>query len=219
MLLGARAAWPTAPTRSIMDTAPTVGGNCANQQDLAIYQREGIAGFTGEVGICARKCWGAGGCVSQCFQDAKGYSKPCADCFAGLPSCTMMHCPSCISGSDPDGCNTCTTQMCLPAFAECSGLNPARPASFSDPNFLTSYESCSACTDTWDPHWLTGLKGSDACLYCLGQDTCRQLKSAPDWCSSDWAHSVCAKTCCLEAHPGTTGNCAPQTNATGNALR
>lgn len=103
----------------ILGQAARSEGACDNDGDKAAWASKKSL-MSSDLDTCGRQCWGESSCVSSCMGRLDGYSKPCADCFGTLVSCTKTNCMSkCMLGKS-ESCVECTKTNCTPKFSSCS---------------------------------------------------------------------------------------------------
>jgi hypothetical protein len=122
---------PTETDTPAETDTPTDSGSlpvCLNEADAAV-----LAEDQGQIATAATTCVlscafeaDLGACVSACLLSSSGLTEACNDCFGERYGCVLTQCSlECVSDVRASACVSCSASNCDPAFAACSGLDPA----------------------------------------------------------------------------------------------
>eukprot|EP00924_Labyrinthula_sp_SR-Ha-C_P015039 snap_masked-scaffold_9-processed-gene-6.33-mRNA-1 protein AED:0.77 eAED:0.77 QI:0/0/0/0.5/1/1/2/0/573 len=143
---------------------------CLNQSDLdVLLADDGLVdnSYADRLAERGLSCLGAGSCVAELFETEDGLSSECASCFGSIASCSLANCASpCLGGQDSQACVDCSSEFCLPAFEECTGLDMDRSESEITLRFLQENEFFGECiprdsVDLWPVFNLTFVNSVD----------------------------------------------------------
>jgi hypothetical protein len=81
------------------------------------------AGFSDEVGTCARNASGDPAATAQCLVDDTGVSAECASCYGAVTGCILVNCiGECALNPDSQECEDCqVANGCDVLQADCTG--------------------------------------------------------------------------------------------------
>ncbi|MCB9665311.1 MAG: hypothetical protein H6732_14465 [Alphaproteobacteria bacterium] len=106
------------------DSGSAGSNGCTDPADVSAL---GTAAATiGSVSqTCALQCATSGmirSCVATCVANELGISQGCADCFGVYTTCIVGQCALACLNPTSQGCVTCRTNKCDPAFETCAGI-------------------------------------------------------------------------------------------------